>query len=66
MKEIIELLEKTDGIYDKKLDDAIALLEETDVKDDLFDKLINRVSNLIGLKIQKVQFIENYNNEEVK
>ena len=66
MKEIIELLEKTDGIYNKKLDDAITLLEETDIKDELFDKLINRVSNLIGLKIQKVQFIENYNNEEVK
>ena len=31
-----------------------------DVKDEQFDKLLNRVSSLISLKIQKENFIEEY------
>lgn len=60
MEEIIKKLEETDKIYDVKLDDAIKALKEMDVKDEQFDKLLNRVSSLISLKLQKENFIEDY------
>ena len=60
MEEIIKKLEETDKIYDTKLDDAIEALKEMDVKDEQFDKLLNRVSSLISLKLQKENFIEEY------
>ena len=60
MEEIIKKLEETDKIYDVKLDDAIKALNEMDVKDEQFDKLLNRVSALISLKLQKENFIEEY------
>lgn len=60
MEEIIKKLEETDKIYDVKLDDAIKALEEMDVKDEQFDKLLSRVSSLISLKLQKENFIEDY------
>ena len=60
MEEIIKKLEETDKIYDEKLDDAIEALKEMDVKDEQFDKLLNRVSSLISLKLQKENFIEEY------
>lgn len=60
MEEIIKKLEETDKIYDVKLDDAIKALEEMDVKDEQFDKLLGRVSSLISLKLQKENFIEDY------
>ena len=60
MEEIIKKLEETDKIYDVKLDDAIEALKEMDVKDEQFDKLLNRVSSLISLKLQKENFIEEY------
>lgn len=60
MEEIIKRLEETDKIYDIKLDDAIKALKEMDVKDEQFDKLLNRVSSLISLKLQKEHFIEEY------
>ena len=60
MEEIIKKLEETDKIYDAKLDDAIEALKEMDVKDEQFDKLLNRVSSLISLKLQKENFIEDY------
>lgn len=60
MEEIIKKLEETDKIYDAKLDDAIEALKEMDVKDEQFDKLLNRVSSLISLKLQKENFIEEY------
>lgn len=60
MEEIIKRLEETDKIYDTKLDDAIKALKKMDVKDDQFDKLLNRVSSLISLKLQKENFIEEY------
>lgn len=60
MEEIIKKLEETDKIYDTKLDDAIKALKEMDVKDEQFDKLLNRVSSLISLKLQKENFIEEY------
>ena len=60
MEEIIKKLKETDKIYATKLDDAIKALNEMDVKDERFDKLLNRVSSLISLKIQKENFIEEY------
>ena len=53
MEEIIKILERTNKIYDEKLEDAISLLKKTNVEDDAFDKLLNKVSSLISLKIQK-------------
>ena len=66
MKEIIEILEKTNKIYDEKLKDAISLLKKTNVEDDAFDKLLNKVSSLISLKIQKENFIEEYKNRPIR
>ena len=60
MEEIIKKVEATDKIYDTELDDAIEALKEMDVKDEQFDKLLNRVSSLISLKLQKENFIEEY------
>ena len=61
MEEIILRLRETGVIYDAKLDDAIKALRKMDVKDDAFDKLLNRVSSLISLKLQEEKFIEDYN-----
>lgn len=66
MEEIIKILEKTNEIYDDKLEDAISLLKKTNVEDDAFDKLLNKVSSLISLKIQKENFIEEYKNRPIK
>ena len=66
MEEIIKLLEKTNEIYDEKLEDAISLLKKTNVEDEAFDKLLNKVSSLIALKIQKENFIEEYKNRPIK
>lgn len=66
MEEIIKLLEKTNEIYDEKLEDAISLLKKTNVEDEAFDKLLNKVSSLISLKIQKENFIEEYKNRPIK
>ena len=61
MEKIIEKLLETRVIYDTKLDDAITALKEMDVKDENFDKLLNRVSSLISLMLQEENFIEEYN-----
>lgn len=61
MEKIIEKLKETRVIYDTKLDDAITALKEMDVKDEDFDKLLNRVSSLISLMLQEENFIEEYN-----
>ena len=66
MEEIIEILEKTNKIYDEKLKDAISLLKKTNVEDDAFDKLLNKVSSLIALKIQKENFVEEYKNRPIR
>ena len=60
MEKIIEKLKETRVIYDTKLDDAINALKEMDVKDENFDKLLNRVSSLISLMLQEENFIEEY------
>lgn len=61
MEQIIEKLKETRSIYETKLDDAISALNEMDVKDEDFDKLLNRVSSLISLMLQEENFIEEYN-----
>lgn len=66
MEEIIKILEKTNEIYDEKLEDAISLLKKTNVEDDAFDKLLNKVSSLIALKIQKENFVEEYKNRRIR
>lgn len=60
MEKIIEKLLETRVIYDTKLDDAINALKEMDVKDENFDKILNRVSSLISLMLQEENFIEEY------
>lgn len=60
MEKIIEKLLETRVIYDTKLDDAIAALKEMDVKNENFDKILNRVSSLISLMLQEENFIEEY------
>ena len=66
MEEIIKILERTNEIYDEKLEDAISLLKKTNVEDEAFDKLLNKVSSLISLKIQKENFIEDYKNRLIR
>ena len=66
MEEIIKILEKTNKIYDEKLEDAISLLKKTKVEDETFDKLLNKVSSLIALKIQKENFVEEYKNRPIR
>ena len=66
MEEIIKILEKTNEIYDEKLEDAISLLKKTNVEDETFDKLLNKVSSLISLKIQKENFVEEYKNRPIR
>ena len=66
MEEIIKILERTNKIYDEKLEDAISLLKKTKVEDEAFDKLLNKVSSLIALKIQKENFIEEYKNRPIR
>ena len=66
MEEIIKILEKTNKIYDEKLEDAISLLKKTNVEDEAFDKLLNKVSSLISLKIQKENFVEEYKNRPIR
>ena len=61
MEQIIEKLKETRSIYETKLNDAISALNEMDVKDEAFDKLLNRVSSLISLMLQEENFIEEYN-----
>ena len=61
MEKIIEKLKETRVIYDTKLNDAINALKDMDVKDEDFDKLLNRVSSLISLMLQEENFIEEYN-----
>ena len=67
MEKIIEKLKETRVIYETKLDDAISALKDMDVKDEDFDKLLNRVSSLISLMLQEENFIDEYNaRKEVK
>lgn len=61
MEQIIEKLKETRTIYDTKLNDVIKALKETEVTDDKFDGLLNRVSSLISLMLQEEHFIEEYN-----
>lgn len=64
MEKIIELLEKTDEIYTKKLNSSLEVLDKMDVIDEKFDSVLSTTAKLISLKLQKTQFIEEYKERE--
>ena len=66
MDRVIEVLEKTDAIYDDKLDSAIEKISYMHVTAEKFDILLATISKLISLKLQKIEFVKNYeeNKEE--
>lgn len=66
MEKIIEILERTDLIYDAKLNDVVNRIEQMDVADEKFTKLLDTLTSLIGLKLQKQSFIEDYNARKMK
>lgn len=66
MEKIIEILERTDLIYDAKLNDVVNRIEQMDVADEKFTKLLDTLTSLIGLKLQKQSFIEDYNARKIK
>ena len=66
MEKIIEILERTDLIYDAKLNDVVNRIEQMDVADKKFTKLLDTLTSLISLKLQKQSFIEDYNARKIK
>ena len=66
MEKIIEILERTDVIYDTKLNDVVTRIEQMDVADEKFTKLLDTLTSLISLKLQKQSFIEDYNARQIK
>ena len=64
MKKIIELLEKTDEIYTKKLNNSLEILDKMDVIDEKFDDVLSITAKLMSLKLQKTQFVEEYKERE--
>jgi hypothetical protein len=65
MEKIIEILEKTDEIYDTKLNDVVSKIEAMDVADEKFTKLLDTLTSLISLKLQKQNFIEEYQSRQI-
>lgn len=64
MEKIIELLEKTDEIYTKKLNNSLEVLDKMEVTDEKFDDVLSTTAKLMSLKLQKTQFIEEYKERE--
>lgn len=64
MEKIIELLEKTDEIYTKKLNNSLEVLDKMEVTDEKFDSVLSTTAKLMSLKLQKTQFIEEYKERE--
>lgn len=64
MEKIIELLEKTDEIYTKKLNNSLEILDKMEVTDEKFDSVLSTTAKLMSLKLQKTQFIEEYKERE--
>lgn len=64
MKEVIEKLDKLSNIYDIKLTSIINILEDMNVADDDFDKMLDRSAKLMSLKLQTVDFKEKYEESE--
>jgi len=64
MKEVIEKLDKLNNIYDIKLTSIINILEDMNVADDDFDKMLDRSAKLMSLKLQTVDFKEKYEESE--
>lgn len=64
MEKIIELLEKTDEIYTKKLNNSLEVLDKMEVTDEKFDDVLSTTAKLMSLKLQKTQFVEEYKERE--
>ena len=64
MEKIIELLEKTDEIYTKKLNNSLEVLDKMEVTDEKFDSVLSTTAKLMSLKLQKTQFVEEYKERE--
>ena len=64
MKEVIEKLDKLSNVYDIKLTSIINILEDMNVADDDFDKMLDRSAKLMSLKLQTVDFKEKYEESE--
>lgn len=64
MEKIIELLEKTDEIYTKKLNNSLEILDKMEVIDEKFDDVLSITAKLMSLKLQKTQFVEEYKERE--
>lgn len=60
MEEIIDKLDKLSAIYDTKLNSIIDILEDMPVGADDFDKMLDRSAKLMSLKLQTVDFKNNY------
>lgn len=60
MKEIIDKLDKLSAIYDTKLNSIIDILDNMPVGADDFDKMLDRSAKLMSLKLQTVDFKNNY------
>lgn len=64
MKEVIDKLDRLNKIYDNKLNRIIDILDNMTVEDDGFDKMLDRSAKLMSLKLQTVDFKENYEKSE--
>lgn len=64
MEKIIELLEKTDEIYTKKLNNCLEVLDKMEITDEKFDSVLSTTAKLMSLKLQKTQFVEEYKERE--
>ena len=64
MKEVIDKLDRLNNIYNKKLNRIIDILDGMTVEDDEFDKMLDRSAKLMSLKLQTVDFKENYEKSE--
>lgn len=60
MEEIIDKLDKLSAIYDTKLNSIIDILDNMPVGADDFDKMLDRSAKLMSLKLQTVDFKNNY------
>lgn len=66
MEKVIEILEMTGPIYDSKLDRAIEVIKEMEVTDENFNKMLDTLTSLISLKLQRENFIEEYKSRQIE
>lgn len=66
MEKVIEILEMTGPIYDSKLDRAIEVIKDMEVTDENFNKMLDTLTSLISLKLQRENFIEEYKSRQIE